>query len=108
MISGMTGIPIVNVNNACATGSTGLYLARQSLSLGAADVALVIGFEKMQPGRIKKAYTDRAIPQGLHAEKMFDLNPNSEPGNMSLFGNAGLEYIEKWSSQDPLKGIPDD
>lgn len=94
----MTGIPIVNVNNACATGSTGLYLARQSLSLGAADVALVIGFEKMQPGRIKKAYTDRAIPQGLHAEKMFDLNPNSQPGNMSLFGNAGLEYIEKLCS----------
>ncbi|EQL34818.1 hypothetical protein BDFG_03508 [Blastomyces dermatitidis ATCC 26199] len=69
---GMTGIPIINVNNACTTGSSGLYLARQSLSLGGADIAL-----------------------GLHAEKMFDLNPNSEPGNISLFGNAGLEYIEK-------------
>ncbi|EEP78099.1 hypothetical protein UREG_02948 [Uncinocarpus reesii 1704] len=95
---GMTGIPIVNVNNACATGSSGLYLARQSLGLGAADVALVIGFEKMQAGRIKKAFLDRAIPQGLLAEKMFDLNPNSEPGNMSLFGNAGLEYIEKYDA----------
>ncbi|KAL2374769.1 acetyl-CoA acyltransferase [Blastomyces gilchristii SLH14081] len=43
---GMTGIPIINVNNACTTGSSGLYLARQSLSLGGADIALVIGFEK--------------------------------------------------------------
>lgn len=92
----MTGIPIMNVNNACATGSSGLYLARQSLSLGAADVAMVIGFEKMMAGRLKKTYTDRSIPQGLMAEKMFDLNPNSQPGNMSLFGNAGLEYIEKF------------
>ncbi|KAK2750046.1 hypothetical protein FQN55_002764 [Onygenales sp. PD_40] len=76
---GMTGIPIVNVNNACATGSSGLYLARQSLGLGGGDVAL-----------------------GLHAEKMLDLNPNSEPGNISLFGNAGLEYIEKHDA------VPDD
>lgn len=91
----MTGIPIINVNNACATGSSGLYLARQSLGLGGADVALVIGFEKMMPGRLKKFFTDRSLPQGLYAEKMFDLNPNSEPGNISLFGNAGLEYIEK-------------
>ncbi|PGH03188.1 sterol carrier protein 2 [Blastomyces parvus] len=99
---GMTGIPIINVNNACATGSSGLYLARQSLSLGGADVALVIGFEKMMAGRLKKFFTDRSLPQGLHAEKMFDLNPNSEPGNISLFGNAGLEYIEKHDA------IPDD
>ncbi|KAK2813888.1 hypothetical protein FQN50_000289 [Emmonsiellopsis sp. PD_5] len=99
---GMTGIPIVNVNNACATGSSGLYLARQSLSLGGGDVALVIGFEKMMAGRLKKFFTDRSVPQGLHAEKMFDLNPNSEPGNISLFGNAGLEYIEKHDA------VPDD
>ncbi|PGH21439.1 hypothetical protein AJ80_03230 [Polytolypa hystricis UAMH7299] len=103
---GMTGIPIVNVNNACATGSTGLYLARQSLSLGVADVALVIGFEKMQAGRLEKAFKDRAIPQGLHAEKMFALNPNSEPGNISLFGNAGFEYIKKYDAvEDDLAEI---
>ncbi|KAL2366904.1 hypothetical protein RJZ56_000236 [Blastomyces dermatitidis] len=43
----------------------------------------------------EEVFHDRSVPQGLHAEKMFDLNPNSEPGNISLFGNAGLEYIEK-------------
>jgi acetyl-CoA acetyltransferase len=48
---GMTGIPIVNVNNNCSTGSTALYLARQAVQSGAADCVLVLGFEQMSPGR---------------------------------------------------------
>jgi sterol carrier protein 2 len=62
----------------------------------------------MQAGRIKKAYTDRAIPQGLFAEKMFDLNPKSEVGNMSLFGNAAFEYIEKYTVAHRRKGDSND
>ena len=46
---GMTGIPIVNVNNNCSTGSTALYLAARSIRGGLADCALALGFEKMQP-----------------------------------------------------------
>src|SRR5689334_5803672 len=37
---GITGIPIVNVNNNCSTGSTALYLARQMVALGGADCVL--------------------------------------------------------------------
>src|SRR3984885_14792989 len=37
---GMTGIPIFNVNNNCATGSTALYLARQAVATGAAECVL--------------------------------------------------------------------
>lgn len=40
-------IPIVNVENACASGSTALWLAAQALSSGAADIALAVGAEKM-------------------------------------------------------------
>jgi acetyl-CoA acetyltransferase len=47
---GMTGIPIVNVNNNCSTGSTALYLAAQAIRGGLADCAIALGFEKMQPG----------------------------------------------------------
>ena len=32
---GMTGIPVVNVNNNCSTGSTALFLARQAVQSGA-------------------------------------------------------------------------
>ena len=34
---GMTGIPVVNVNNNCSTGSTALFLARQTVASGAAE-----------------------------------------------------------------------
>ena len=47
---GMTGIPMVNVNNNCSTGSTALFLARQAVMSGAADCVLALGFEQMNPG----------------------------------------------------------
>lgn len=54
---GMTSIPIYNTNNACATGSTGLHLARTLVKNGAADCVLVVGFEQMNPGSIKSMWS---------------------------------------------------
>lgn len=44
---GVESIPIFNVENACASGSTAVHLAVQSLKAGSTDVALAIGAEKM-------------------------------------------------------------
>jgi len=44
---GIGGIPVVNVENACASGSTALHLAVSALRAGQADVALAVGAEKM-------------------------------------------------------------
>lgn len=44
---GLTGIPVVNVENACASGSTALLQAIHWLRAGAGDIALVVGVEKM-------------------------------------------------------------
>lgn len=44
---GLTGIPVVNVENACASGSTALLQAIHWTRAGAGDIALVIGVEKM-------------------------------------------------------------
>jgi acetyl-CoA acetyltransferase len=44
---GLHGIPIANIENACASGSTALLQAVASLKAGMADVALVVGAEKM-------------------------------------------------------------
>jgi len=41
------GIPVVNVENACASSATAIYGARAMVSLGEIDVALAIGMEKM-------------------------------------------------------------
>ena len=56
---GMTGIPIVNVNNNCSTGSTALFLARQAIASGAADCVLALGFEQMKPGALGSVFADR-------------------------------------------------
>src|SRR5919198_393082 len=42
---GLTGIPVINVNNNCSTGSTALFLARQALASGESDCVLALGFE---------------------------------------------------------------
>ena len=44
---GIGGIPVCNVENACASGSTALHLAVTALKAGDADIALAVGAEKM-------------------------------------------------------------
>jgi len=44
---GIEGIPVYNVENACASGSSAFNLAVQSLRAGTTDVALALGAEKM-------------------------------------------------------------
>jgi len=47
---GLTGIPIVNVETACASGGTALQQASQGIIAGLYDVALAFGVEKMPRG----------------------------------------------------------
>ncbi|KAL8243724.1 hypothetical protein R6Q59_009982 [Mikania micrantha] len=93
---GMTGIPVYNTNNACATGSTGLHLARTLVRNGAADAVLVVGFEQMWPGSIKSVWSDRPSPMGLSTRMMEDEFGKADgPRNAQYFGNAGKEYMDK-------------
>ncbi|KAK3073342.1 hypothetical protein LTR53_005190 [Teratosphaeriaceae sp. CCFEE 6253] len=97
---GMTSIPIYNTNNACATGSTGLHMARTMVRSGAADCVLVIGFEQMSPGSIKSAWTDRPSPMGLSTQMMEDTRgKHDSPRNAQYFANAGREYMEKYGAR---------
>ena len=47
---GVQGLPVVNVENACASGSTALHLAVQHVRSGAADIVLAVAAEKMHAG----------------------------------------------------------
>src|SRR3546814_7560966 len=69
---GCTGIPIVNVNNNCSTGSTALYLARQMVESGAADCVLAVGFEQMVPGELGMAFNDRTRTLDYHLSKQVE------------------------------------
>ncbi|KIW82604.1 hypothetical protein Z517_05631 [Fonsecaea pedrosoi CBS 271.37] len=96
---GMTNIPVYNTNNACATGSTGLQLARTLVRGGIVDVVLVIGFETMKPGAIKSVWDDRPSPMGLSTKLMEETRGKHDtPTNAQYFANAGLEYMEKYGA----------
>ena len=96
---GLSGIPVVNVNNNCSTGSSALYLARQAIRGGLADCVLAIGFEKMERGSLQTKYTDRTNPLDQHLEAMRELRPPEDsPFAPQLFGNAGREHMERYGS----------
>jgi acetyl-CoA acetyltransferase len=94
---GHTGVPVVNVNNACATGSTALMVVRNAVAAGMADCALAIGFEKM--GKVN-FYTDRAYPLDRHLAAMAARHGSSEALiTAQMFGNAGREHMERYGTK---------
>ncbi len=95
---GMTGIPVVNVNNNCSTGSTALYLAAESIRGGRADVVLALGFEKMQKGSLGATFTDREQPMTQHIGALAELYDLRFPPAPWMFGAAGREHMEKYGS----------
>ena len=62
---GLTGIPIMNVENACASGGSALRAACQSIAGGFCDVALAFGMEKMPRGFIAGNVNDWFAVMGL-------------------------------------------
>ena len=96
---GMTGVPIINVNNNCSTGSTALFLARQAVASGAAECVLAVGFEQMRPGALGVHFEDRPSP---FAE--FDIATDAIVGQPTIplalryFGGAGLAHMEKYGT----------
>src|SRR5258708_6136959 len=44
---GQTGIPVINVSNACATGSTAFREAYMSVASGMYDISMAVGVEQM-------------------------------------------------------------
>jgi acetyl-CoA acetyltransferase len=97
---GMTGIPIVNVNNNCSTGSTALFLARQAVAGGAADCVLALGFEQMVPGAIGAVFKDRPSPFERFDAATDELVGQREiPTALRYFGGAGLAHMREYGTQ---------
>ncbi|EJN28380.1 acetyl-CoA acetyltransferase [Pseudomonas sp. GM78] len=97
---GMTGIPVVNVNNNCSTGSSALFLANQAVSGGAAECALALGFEQMSPGALGTLFGDRPSPF-----ERFDLATDELVGQAGIplalryFGGAGLAHMQEFGTR---------
>jgi sterol carrier protein 2 len=99
---GSTGIPVVNVNNNCSTGSSALYLARQMVELGAADCVLAFGFEQMMPGALSAVFGDRKATMERHGAKFLSMQKfdPSKPPVAQMYGGAALEYQKRYGARD--------
>lgn len=95
---GMTGVPIVNVNNNCSTGSTALFLARQAVASGAAECVLALGFEQMRPGALGDVFDDRPSPFTRFNDLADHLVDADVPFALRLFGGAGLFHMRKYGT----------
>lgn len=95
---GLSGIPIFNVNNNCATGSSALFLARQAVGSGSVECAIALGMEQMVPGALKGVYDDRPSPMLRFVDSMTE-NQGYKPDvprAAQFFGGAGHDYMQQY------------
>ncbi|MFL2779561.1 MAG: thiolase C-terminal domain-containing protein [Gammaproteobacteria bacterium] len=86
---GQTGMPVVNVANACATGATAFREAWMSIKAGMYDVVLAVGVEQMGKGLLGGAGTGDGIPkEGL-------LGSGTMP---CVFAEAGMEHTKEYGT----------
>jgi len=101
---GMTGIPIINVNNNCSSGSTALFLARQAIASGALECVLALGFEQMRPGAIGVMFEDRpSVFEHFDAAADELVDAPGIPLAIRQFGGAGLSHMKKYGT--PLRAF---
>lgn len=90
---GQTGIPVINVSNACATGSTAFREAYMAVASGMYDVTMAVGVEQMGKqgllggggGGSDPAYsTEGRIGSGLMP---------------AVFGQAGVEHMRQYGTK---------
>ena len=80
---GLTGIPVVNVENACSSGSSALRLAYQAVAAELYDVVLAFGMEKMPRGPIPStAFRPWELASGFNVQ-------------FANYANETVEYMSK-------------
>jgi len=86
---GQTGIPVVNVANACATGATAFREGWAAIKAGLYDLVLCVGVEQMGKGLLGGAGGATGIPkEGL-------LGSGTMP---AVFAEAGMEHSRKYGT----------
>jgi acetyl-CoA acetyltransferase len=93
------GIPIVNVENACASGSTALHLATQAIDAGAYETVAVVGSEKMShPDRRRPI---KALAGAADVDLLTDA-PEDHSVFMDSYAQRARRRIEQqgWNASD--------
>lgn len=101
---GLTGVPVHNVNNNCATGSSALMLARQLVEGGVSACVLALGFEKMKRGALgggADGVDFATSPVARHYGVMAAAHGfEATPPTAQIFGNAAREHMELYGTTE--------
>ena len=107
---GINGIPIFNVNNNCASGSSAFALAVQAVESGSVDCALAVGFEQMEPGALDMVFPDRPSPVARHEEavvRLMDMTPEEQamPPALCMFAAQVDALLEAGINEETMAAI---
>jgi acetyl-CoA C-acetyltransferase len=106
----INGIPIFNVNNNCASGSSAFALALQAIESGQAECALALGFEEMLPGAIDMVFPDKVGPLERHENaiaRIMDLSEAEQelPPAICMFGAQVDAMLDSGVTEETLAAV---
>jgi len=91
---GQTGIPVINVSNACATGSTAFRESYMSIASGMYDIAMAVGVEQMGKAGLLGG------GGGAGGDPAYGTEGKLGSGLMpAVFGQAGIEHMRKYGTK---------
>ena len=85
---GQTGVPCINVSNACASGASAVREAFTGIKSGLYDIVLVVGAEKNPTGMLGGSPVDGPPPEGLFGSVTMP----------ALFAEAGMVHANAYGT----------
>ena len=104
--AGLNGIPLINIENACASGSTALNQAWLAVASGYVDVALAVGAEKLY--HPDKALTFAAMGSALDQDRLTEIFAEIDAGggdNRSSWTSTRKPPPTTWTVPEPPRRI---
>ncbi len=106
----INGIPIFNVNNNCASGSSAFALAVQAVESGQVECVLAMGFEQMEPGALDVMFPGKTSPlarfEDAVAAKMGLTETEREtPPAICMFGAQVDAMLELGVTEETLAAV---
>ncbi|WP_326537562.1 thiolase family protein [Pseudorhodoferax sp.] len=94
--TGLAGLPIFNVENACASGSSALHLAASAVAAGQFDIVMAIGAEKLAHADKARSFAAlaRGVDQAEIAEAMAN-NAGTSSVFMDIYAAEAREYMAR-------------
>jgi acetyl-CoA acyltransferase len=94
----LAGTPLINVENACASGGSALHLAARAVEYGELDVVLVIGVEKLH--HVEKERAFKALWGSADVDEIgeYPAGQSSSSVLMDFYAGVANQYLESWDA----------